>query len=410
MGLTERDFKLASMKKKQQSIADFDNISGSDLASNEQLKLLYCEAVRRGFWPNEAGRVLDFFSLAEKAIAEDKRGTPGKLFYALVKAKKMNFVTDAMEAAARKRLAGQSYELAEMAADMTLTPRPVPQETQEALLGRDIGYYHGVMMQCFLPQKEQPIERRSWQVNHGQAALMVQAGVIADREKVGTFTDCALPSGSKARLIIPYIIGYAVQRNTREIDMGRSLRRFMEKINVPISGQNGKALTREVQNVAAADFVIGGWEDDKVTTKKASIAEELTFWLEKNPNQQSFWRPEMILDPRFFDAISERRVPVDMGHLVQLQRSPRRMDLYCWLSYRTPLIRRDKAVKIKLEHLQPIFAPEIDTPKNFKAKFKGDLKAIAAIHPDFRIEIEGDMLILRKSQPPVPVNITHLLC
>lgn len=398
------------MKNRQKSIADFDKITAADLASNERLKLLYCEAVRRKFWHNEATRALDFFCLAEKALAEDKHDTPGKLFYALVKKKDMRFVTDAMEQRARKRLAGSSHELVEMAADMTLTARPVPQETQDALLGRDIGYYHGVMMQCFLPQKEMPIDQRDWKVHHGNASLVVRAGLIADQDNKGQFVDCALPSGAKARLIIPYIIGYAVQRNTREIDMGRSLRRFMEKVKIPITGPNGKALTREVQNVAAADFVIGGWDEDKVTTKKASIAEELTFWLEKNPNQQSFWRPEMILDPRFFDAISERRVPVDMGHLVQLQRSPRRMDLYCWLSYRTSLIRRDKTVKIKLDHLQPIFAPEIDTPKNFRAKFKGDLKAIAGIYPDFRIEIEGDMLVLRKSPPPVPVNITQLLC
>ena len=30
------------------------------------------------------------------------------------------------------------------------------------------------------------------------------------------------------------------------------------------------------------------------------------------------------------------RVPIDMGPLAQLARSPRRMDLYAWLSYRTP--------------------------------------------------------------------------
>lgn len=398
------------MKKNQKSIADFDNISAADLANDKTLRLLYCEAVRRGFWSNDAGRALDFFSLAEKAMAEDKHGTPGKLFYALVKRKDMRFVTDAMEQKARMRLSGGAHDLVAMAADLTLTARPVPQETQEALLGRDIGYYHGVMMQCFLPQKEMPLGQRDWKVHHGNASLVVRAGLIADCDNKGQFVDCALPSGAKARLIIPYIIGYAVQRNTREIDMGRSLRRFMEKVKIPITGPNGKALTREVQNVAAADFVIGGWDNEKVTTKKASIAEELTFWLEKHPDQQSFWRPEMILDPRFFDAISERRVPVDMGHLVQLQRSPRRMDLYCWLSYRTPLIRRDKTVKIKLEHLQPIFAPEITTPKNFRAKFKGDLKAISTIYPEFRIEIEGDMLVLRKSPPPVPANITQLLC
>lgn len=397
------------MKNKAQPIADFDNITPADLANDDSLKRLYCEAVRRGFWPNDAGRALDFFSLAEKALADDKRGTPGRLFYALIKNKNMRFVSDAMEERARKRLAGTAHDLTDMAADLTLTARPTPQETQNALLGRDIGYYHGVMMQCFLPQKEMTPDQRDWKVSHGNASLVVRAGLIADRENKGQFIDCSLPSGAKARLIIPYIIGYAVQRNTRHIDMGRSLRRFMEKVNVPISGQNGRALTREVQNVASADFVLGGWDEDKVTTKKASIAEELTFWLEKHSDQQSFWRPEMILDPRFFDAISERRVPVDMGHLVQLQRSPRRMDLYCWLSYRTSLIHRSKTVRIKLDHLQPIFAPEITTSKNFRAKLKGDLKAIATVYPDFRIEIEGDMLLLRKSPPPVPASVTHLL-
>ena len=398
------------MKNKTQPIADFDNITPADLANDETLKRLYCEAVRRGFWANEAGRALDFFSLAEKALADDKRGTPGKLFYALIKNKNMRYVTDAMEERARKRLAGGAHDLTDMAADLSLSARPVSQETQDALLGRDIGYYHGVMMQCFLPQKEMPVDQRDWKVHHGNASLVVRAGLIADRDNKGQFVDCALPSGAKARLIIPYIIGYAVQRNTREIDMGRSLRRFMEKVNIPITGPNGKALTREVQNVASADFVIGGWDEDKVTTRKASIAEELTFWLEKHPDQQSFWRPEMILDPRFFDAISERRVPVDMGHLVKLQRSPRRMDLYCWLSYRTPLIRRAKTVRIKLDHLQPIFAPDITSPKDFRKRFRGDLKAIAAIYPDFQTEIEGDMLVLRKSPPPVPANITQLLC
>ncbi|MEL6170388.1 MAG: replication protein RepA [Pseudomonadota bacterium] len=396
--------------KRQKPLADFDNITAADLSNDEKLQMLYCEAVRRGFWRNEAGRVLDFFSLAEKALADDKRGTPGKLFYALIKQKNVRYITDAMEERARRRLAGRGYDLVEQAADLTLAARPVSHEAQEALLGRDIGYFHGVMMQCFLPQKKQPLQERKWTVKHGKAALAVQAGIIADREHVGEFIDCALPSGAKARLIIPYIIGYAVQRNTRQIDMGTSLRRFMEQIKVPITGPNGKALTREVQNVASARFVIGGWDDKGVTTRMANIAEELTFWIDKQPNQCSFWRPEMILDPKFFEAISERRVPVDMNHLVRLQRSPRRMDLYCWLSYRTPTIGHGETVKIKLCDLQPIFAPDIADPYNFKNRLKNDLKGIATIYRDFNVAIEGDMLTLRKSFSPVPANVTQLVC
>jgi len=86
------------------------------------------------------------------------------------------------------------------------------------------------------------------------------------------------------------------------------------------------------------------------------------------------------------------------------------MDLYCWLSYRTPAIAQGRTIKIRLEHLQPIFAPDIGNKDHFKARLTSDLKAIAAIYPDFRIGIEKDMLTLQKSPSPVPANITQLLC
>ncbi len=399
------------MKNKTQPIADFDNITSADLANDETLKRLYCEAVRRGFWMNEPGNALDFFAFAEKALADDKQGTPGKLFYALIKKKDRKWITDKMEDAARERFSGGDIqELVDFAADSTGKLRPAREEVQNELFGRDIGYQHGIMMQCFLPQKEMPVDVREWQVDHGKASMLVEAGRVVENERQGAFKRCAVPSGAKARLIIPYIIGYAVQRNTREIDMGRSLRRFMENLKVPVTGPNGKALTREVENVAAANFYLGGWDETGAKTQFARIAKELSFWIEKQEDQRSFWRPEMILSADFFETIKERRVPVDMEHLVKLQRSPRRMDLYNWFSYRLPRIRRGKRVPIKLEHLQPIFAPEITELFHFKSKLKTDLGGIAKVYPDFRATIEGDILWLEKSPSPVPERVTKLLC
>lgn len=398
------------MPKKQLVFADFDNITAADLASNEKMKLLYAEAVRRGFWLNESGRALDFFALAEKALHEDKHDTPGKLFYALIKRKDMKFVTDEMERRAMKRIsAGDRIELVDLTADMIGEPRPVPEETQNALYGRDIGYHHGIMAQCFMPQKEMPVEQREWQVDHGRASLMIEAGRVAEQGERHHFRQCALPSGAKSRLIMPYIIGYAIQRNTRTIDMGRNLYRFMQKLGVPVSGQNGKELVRQVENIAAASFILGGWEEDRTVTKYARVAKELSFWIEKKPDQGAFWRPEMELSADFFDAIKERRVPVDMNHLMQLGKSPRRMDLYCWLSYRLPRIRKGKPITIKLRDLQPIFAPDITRPQDFKRRLAADLKAIAGVYSDFRITLEKDTLRLEKSPPPVPAKIIQII-
>ena len=386
---------------------DFDDITTADLSNDDRLSTLYLEAVRRNFWPNSTRHVLDFWALAEKALAEDKFGTPGKLFYTNVKAKNAQFISDKHEQLAMARItSGYRQALVERAGGLNGLSAPPPDDVQDALFGREIGYHHGIMMQCFLPQKRLPKNQTRYQTTHGRSSLVVRAGELADPEAEHRFIACAVPFGAKARIIVPYIVGYAVQHKTPIIDMGRSLRRFMESVKVPVGGRNGKFVTEQVNNIAAADFMLGEWSEDKVTTKYRRVASEISFWLQRRPDQLSFWNPEMVLSPEFYDAVQTRRVPVDMEHLVKLAGSPRRMDLYCWLSYRlTRGVRKGRGVPIPLKYLQPIFAPDMDATKSarlFKARLKTDLIALAKVYDRFNVEIESDILWLRKSNPPVP--------
>ena len=283
---------------------DFDNITGSDLSDDDRLRLLYLEAVRRKFWPNTARDVLEFWCLAEKALNDDKHGTPGKLFYSLVKAKASRFITDTHERRAMARIhSADRQALVDQAAEAEEPPTPSPDEIENALVGRDVGFYHAIMMQCFLPQKALPNGRREWQVRHGRASMLVEAGRVVIPENPHEFRRCDVPAGTKPRLILPYILGYAISRKTREIDMGKSLRRFMKNIGMPVTGRNGKILAREVENVAAANFYLGTWSEEGSTTRFARVANELSFWIERNNDQLSIWRPEMVLSAEFYDAI-----------------------------------------------------------------------------------------------------------
>ena len=389
---------------------DFDNINAADLSDDDRLKALYLEAVRRKFWPNNVCAVLEFFCFAEKALHDDKQGTPGKLFYALIKRKNAAFITQESESRALLRISSTArQELVDAAGGLNGLPAPTPDEVQETLFGRDLGYYHGIMMQCFLPQKPLADGKTRYVTSHGRASMAVQAGILADPDKQNTFMECAVPFGSKARLILPYIIGYAVIRNTPEVDLGRSLRHFMDSIGMPIGGYNGKELTKQVQNVAAADFILGEWQEEHSRTRKASVAKEVSFWLERRPDQMTFWTPTMVLSDEFYKAIQTRRVPVDMNHLIQLTKSPRRMDLYCWFSYRLPRIRGRNRIPIPLRYLQPIFAPDITDPYLFKQRFKNDLKAIAKVYRGFNLELKGDIRWLSKSPSPVPSKVVQLL-
>ena len=391
---------------------NLNNITAADLRDDERLSLLYFEAVRRKFWPNNVTAVLEFWCLAEKALYEVKRGSPGKLFYFLVKAKNMRFITDAIEQQAMRRMTSSDrHTLVDRAGRLIGLATPYSEETHYTLFGDkpDVGYNHSVMMQCFLPQKRLPDDQRDYQVSHGRASLLIEAGRLANPEKMHEFIQCGLPFGSRARLIIPYINAYAVIRKTREIDLGKNLWCFMEKIGSPINVYNGKMVVEQIQALAAAQFILGEWSEAGATTQFGRFAEEVSFWIERDKNQHLLWSQSMLLSKRYYDALQGRHVPIDMNHLVKLTRSERRMDLYSWFSYRLPTIQKGKVVHIPLRDIRPIFAPDNNSPKLFKQRLAQDLKAVAKIYPDFRVEVVGDMLVLQKSPPPVPRKVALLL-
>ena len=387
----------------RQGPPDIEHIGEADLRDNGRLSQLYVQAVGRGYWRNSTADMLEFAAYAEKALADDSQGTPGRLFYALVKAKDGSTVSDAAETRAMKRFPSPvRQDLVDAAADVAPRARRAARReaVAETLAGRELGYAHAVFIQCFLPQR--PTPKLRWRTSHGRASLSVEAGSLANPDQPNEWIDCAVPSGPKPRLILPYIVGEAIRNGHPEVDLGHSLRNFMARLGVPVTGHNGKALTREIQNVAAAEVVIGEWTDEAVHTRGGRIARRISFWLERDDDQPSFWTPAMTLSDDFYAAVQEHRVPLDMAHLARLARSPRRMDLYAWLAYRTPRIPKRQRVAVPLRDLWSIFAPDIGRYRDFTARLRRDLAAIADVYSDFNADMDGDMLWLRRSPPPVP--------
>ena len=383
--------------------APFGAIAAADLASDERLAELFVEAVARGWWGNGNRAVLEFWCLAEKALADDTLGTPGRLFHALVKAGDLSRVTDAQEARTMRRMPANAREaLVLRAAGATAPPAPAPEVDAEALFGPSpIGFHHSVMMMCFLPQKRLPPGERSYATRHGRAALSVEAGSLANPENVGEIRRCAVPFGSRARMVVPYVNACAVRNRGPEVDLGRSLRVFLARLGLSFDGRRGKAVAEQVEAVAAASIVLGQWAGDRAVTSAGRIANQVTFWMARDAAERLVWEPSMRLSDDYYAALAERPVPVDMGHLAKLARSPRRMDLYAWLAYRTAQIPAGREVHIPAESLRAVFAPDLAAPRMFRHRLAEDLRAVAAVYRGFRVRLEGDRLVLARSRPPV---------
>ena len=366
---------------------DIHNIRRINLKDNKGLPRLYMEFVRRELWPNTAADVLLFWSLAEMAL-RDGGDTPGARFYDLVTSNKASSVSADVEAEAAAQARISSAERDALAKRTARGPLPEPEPLgpeQHSVFGQHIVHSHAPLIQCFLPQKAVPVGRTEWQVKLGKACAFIKGGWIASSDNRNTIQRCSVPSGVTSRLIISYIIGYAIRHKTPVIDLGNSLREFMRRLKVPIGATEGEALFREIQNIAAARFYLGIWTDEYVATRFMNVAGEFT---------HSRSGSEIRLERGFHEAIQHRHATVDMSRLATLRESPRRMDLYCWLSYRLSAMEQRKSVTVPLRHLQPLFAPGVASPRDFRQTIKRDLQAICRLHSGFKVTLKTDALQL----------------
>ena len=390
------------------------HIIREDLEDPERLANLYVQAVRRSWWPNNERALLEFFALAEQALADDRRGTPGKLFAWQLINVHTRYISNASEVAAQRKLAKfDKISLIEDADKPFPKPPKSPSgwkhladlgEATEILTNEDIAYVPAIMTQVFFPQKPLPETENTFETQHGKVSVLIQSGILVDPKEEDhiVYEKQQVPSGSKARIILPYIVSTAIRNQQQEVDMGHSLRKFMESVGMPITGPNAKEITTQVKNIAAAWIYFSYWGEKRISMRKEFIASTVDFWIDKDERQTTLWNPTMELGDNFYNLIQVTNMPFNMHHVVRLQRSPRRMDLYLFLCHRTPRIPLGKPAHIPLGALQRIFAPDIESTRLFKSRLKEDLKAILKVYPRFRIEIRGDMMTLWKSPSPIP--------
>ncbi len=290
-------------------------------------------------------------------------------------------------------------------------PEPSPLSKHEPPVGfddvirpDDIGYTHPVFLQCFLPTRHTAKNRQRWQTDCGRASLVIRAGELVDPARINRFKTCAVPAGPKARFVVAYVNDFIQREKTPHVDMGRSLRKAMETLDIPIGGRNGEALTREVENFAAAEIVLGLWDKDgSAHQKRALVADEMSFWIEKNPDQNAIWQPEMTVSAKYFDAVrdGDRLAPFYWPAMIGLQHDTRAMDIHAFLVYRLRNGLKHKVI-LKDTVLHSLFGQDVAQLDHFWPRFLQSFHAAHKWYPKARVEIKGDCIILKDSPSLIP--------
>ncbi len=281
---------------------------------------------------------------------------------------------------------------------------------------QDAAYLPRELVQVTLPHKN-PGDVQQWKRTNGNLTIGIQPG-----QDFITGKSYGYPYGTIPRLLLFWITTEAVQKKSRRLELGNSLRGFMAELGLNSSnGSSGakrsdaRRLRDQMQRLFQARISFQGTpvRDGRPGEARLNmqVADATEFWWShKEPDQATLWGSCIEVSEKFFDAITAYPVPADMRALKALKGSALALDLYAWLSYEA--FRAHRSGKARFENwtqLHDHLGAEYVHQQHFRAKAKVAIRAIKAVYPGLKLgDRQGGIEVLPESWPAIQPRTTTI--
>ena len=398
---------------------NINHIVLADLTDNDRLVELYRQAVQRRIWRDNSERdFIEFVNRAMKALHANSQEHPALLFRWLINHPSYGDIPQMCEKITFARFNSQSRQNAlALARRSSVAQADAQLRDKPEATGSSIAYLpEWYAEHCPFPQNQLTYGQRSWTVRTPAKGIVIMSGSHLLQDQVAQ--EFEVPYGSIPRLIIPYLATQAV-RGKRKVKTGRKLLHFVNRLGMSLGARNYQRILQQFVNLLNCQMAVSNLVGDEENlagcvnfdvygdspfpvchlstgTEAAAAGCALKYqeWMEG--------KSTVALSPDFYEFLRIKPIPINYRHLLKFTRSPRRMDLYAWLSHRTYRIG-PRGIKIPLAVLQPHFAPDLsqNSCKNFRRMLQRDLDVIRAVHPGFKVQLMRDALILFDSESAV---------
>lgn len=276
----------------------------------------------------------------------------------------------------------------------------------------DLRHIHSVLALCGLPYSRQPIEEREYRSKQGSMRLIVNAGELLSPE--GEFVKQPLPYGSRARLLLLHLCSEAIRQQSPTINIDDSLTAFINKMGFEANGGprgNLTAFKQQVNALAACKMTIGTFDEKGGRAKTINTAPfaSLDVWFPTNPDQRMLWPSTITFSREFYDTLARHALPVNVHAIRAFSDSPRKIDIYYWLSHRSYSL--NEPISISWEALKEQFGEGhfVTTGKtggytrdrDFRAKFAKELKHICEVFPKLPVTLNESGIRLKPADSSV---------
>lgn len=262
----------------------------------------------------------------------------------------------------------------------------------------NLGFAFSGWAQCALPHRQLPADAR-WEIAGERVRLVVEPG-LRPADNDGPMEHIGVPYGSIARLILLFLQTEALRTNSREVELGGSLRQWLTKIGASIGGTNARAVRDQAERISRCRLTFHIHGSGRVGLVNQSIVDRALFIESASNQRQGRLSLETAkLSEGFFDQLKRHPVPIEEAAIKAISNNPAALDVYLWLAYRLHVLSSDKLVTWTA--LKGQFGVGYRHLHHFKPRFVQAIGLASAVYPDARLDVRDEGVVLRPSKPPV---------
>jgi hypothetical protein len=262
------------------------------------------------------------------------------------------------------------------------------------------GYTYSGFCMASLPHRSLP-DDREWVRKSEDFSLIIEPGkLFAHGDDEGTLY--GVPFGPRARVILLYLQSEAIKTNSREIELGSSMRQWLDRMGIERGGKTYRAFRDQAARISACRLTFAFRKQGRQGFIRDSIVDGglSLFDIAVDGRQGRLWRETVLLGDKFFQSLKKNPVPLWDGAISRLANQSLAIDIYCWLSYRLHALA--KSCPVDWGALYAQFGVSYAHLHHFKPRFLESLKTALIVYPDARVTMPDDTgLILYPSPPPV---------
>ena len=259
-----------------------------------------------------------------------------------------------------------------------------------------VGFLYSGWCQAALPHRRLP-DAEGWQIQSERITLVVEPGMRPGA--AGRPEPVGVPYGSRARLILIYLQSEAIRTKSREVELGSSLRAWLQRLNIPQGGKSISAVREQAERLSLCRLTFRVQSGGSVGLLNQSIVDSALFLDGHDKGKPSMFLEKAKLSEGFYAQLQRHPVPLEEAAIRAVSNNSQALDIYAWLAYRLHSLNGPRPVTWRA--LRPQFGAGFGRLDNFRTRFLDNLKLALAVYPAARVGVDEKGLVLHPSRPPV---------